>query len=133
MLSHSLPNIHPSHHHPHFFSLYSTFLLHSLRIPDQNSAHRHSRALTTDKTGERFFHIAGWWWFVMLGYVISLSTMAVGGRYISMFLMAIGYAGEFDCNSLSLSSDSSSGNVLMLFLRRICTHDGMGLKCKHGC
>ncbi|KAF8496048.1 MFS general substrate transporter [Gautieria morchelliformis] len=50
-------------------------------------------ALHADKTGERFFHIAGWWWVVMIGYIISLSTMAVGGRYFSMFLMAVGYAG----------------------------------------
>ncbi|KAJ7095779.1 MFS general substrate transporter [Mycena belliarum] len=46
-----------------------------------------------DKTGERFFHIAGWWWGVILGFVISLSTMSVGGRYVSMFLMSFGYAG----------------------------------------
>lgn len=29
----------------------------------------------------------------MVGYVISLSTMVVAGRYVSMFLMATGYAG----------------------------------------
>ncbi|KAJ7364887.1 MFS general substrate transporter [Mycena albidolilacea] len=46
-----------------------------------------------DKTGERFFHIAGWWWAVMLGFIIGISTDSVGGRYVSMFLMAIGYAG----------------------------------------
>ncbi|KAJ6583907.1 MFS general substrate transporter [Mycena vulgaris] len=46
-----------------------------------------------DKTGERYFHVAGWWWGVILGFVISLSTMSVGGRYVSMFLMACGYAG----------------------------------------
>ncbi|KAJ6614797.1 MFS general substrate transporter [Mycena sp. CBHHK59/15] len=45
-----------------------------------------------DKTGERFFHIAGWWWGVILGFIISLSTMSVGGRYLSMFLMACGNA-----------------------------------------
>jgi len=50
-------------------------------------------ALNADRTGERFFHIAGWWWVVILGYIISLSTMVVGGRYVSMFLMASGYAG----------------------------------------
>ncbi|KAJ7134733.1 MFS transporter [Mycena epipterygia] len=46
-----------------------------------------------DKTGERFFHITGWWWGVILGFIISLSTMSVGGRYFSMFLMSFGYAG----------------------------------------
>ncbi|KAF8751161.1 Major Facilitator Superfamily [Rhizoctonia solani] len=46
-----------------------------------------------DKTGERFFHIAGWWWVVIVAYIIALSTMATAGRYVSMFLMASGYAG----------------------------------------
>ncbi|KAG8743553.1 hypothetical protein FRC10_011793 [Ceratobasidium sp. 414] len=46
-----------------------------------------------DKTGERFFHIAGWWWLVVLAYIIALSTMNTAGRYVSMFLMACGYAG----------------------------------------
>ncbi|KAG1817977.1 major facilitator superfamily domain-containing protein [Suillus subaureus] len=46
-----------------------------------------------DRSGERFFHIAGWWWVVILGYIISLSTMATGGRYFSLFLMTTGYCG----------------------------------------
>ncbi|QRW07735.1 major facilitator superfamily transporter [Ceratobasidium sp. AG-Ba] len=46
-----------------------------------------------DWTGERFFHIAGWWWVVILAYIIALSTMNTAGRYVSMFLMASGYAG----------------------------------------
>ncbi|KAF8198098.1 MFS general substrate transporter [Pholiota molesta] len=46
-----------------------------------------------DKTGERFFHIAGWWWGVILGFIIALSTMSLAGRYISLFLMACGYVG----------------------------------------
>ncbi|KAG2361670.1 major facilitator superfamily domain-containing protein [Suillus spraguei] len=46
-----------------------------------------------DRTGERFFHIAGWWWAVIIGYIISLCTMATGGRYFSLFLMATGYCG----------------------------------------
>lgn len=46
-----------------------------------------------DRTGERYFHIAGWWWGVILGYIIALSTMSTGGRYVSLFLMASGYAG----------------------------------------
>jgi hypothetical protein len=29
----------------------------------------------------------------MLGFIIGISTDSVGGRYVSMFLMAIGYAG----------------------------------------
>ncbi|KAJ6585110.1 major facilitator superfamily domain-containing protein [Mycena capillaripes] len=46
-----------------------------------------------DKTGERFFHITGWWWGVILGFIISLSTMSTGARYFSMFLMSFGYVG----------------------------------------
>jgi len=38
-------------------------------------------------------HVAGTWWLVVLGFIISLSTPSVGGRYVSMFLMASGYAG----------------------------------------
>ncbi|KAG1794086.1 major facilitator superfamily domain-containing protein, partial [Suillus plorans] len=46
-----------------------------------------------DRSGERFFHIAGWWWVVIVGYIISLCTMATGGRYFSLFLMTSGYCG----------------------------------------
>ncbi|PPQ78121.1 hypothetical protein CVT25_015646 [Psilocybe cyanescens] len=46
-----------------------------------------------DKTGERFFHIAGWWWGVILGFIIALSTMSIAARYISLFFMACGYVG----------------------------------------
>ncbi|KAF8215054.1 MFS transporter [Mycena galopus ATCC 62051] len=46
-----------------------------------------------DKTGERYFHVAGWWWAVMIGFIISLATANVGARYFSMFLMAAGYSG----------------------------------------
>ncbi|QRV97946.1 transport protein [Ceratobasidium sp. AG-Ba] len=46
-----------------------------------------------DRTGERFFHIAGWWWFVIVGYIIALSTMETAARYVSMFMMAAGFAG----------------------------------------
>ncbi|KAJ7740223.1 MFS general substrate transporter [Mycena maculata] len=50
-------------------------------------------AWNADRTGERYFHLAGTWWGVILGFIISLSTTSVGGRYVSMFLMACGYAG----------------------------------------
>jgi hypothetical protein len=46
-----------------------------------------------DRSGERFFHIAVCWWGTMLGYIIALSTMSTGARYVAMFLMASGYAG----------------------------------------
>lgn len=66
--------------------------LHAGESPCRSSV-ANGHALFSDKTGERFFHISGWWWGVILGYVISLSTMVVGGRYVSMFLMAAGYSG----------------------------------------
>ncbi|KAF8228541.1 hypothetical protein L208DRAFT_1403633, partial [Tricholoma matsutake] len=47
-----------------------------------------------DKTGERFFHIAVWWWGVILGFIIALSTMSIAGRYVSLFLMACGFVGS---------------------------------------
>ncbi|TCD66551.1 hypothetical protein EIP91_001272 [Steccherinum ochraceum] len=46
-----------------------------------------------DRTGERFFHISGWWWGAIIGYIIGVSTMSTGGRYFAMFLMAAGYSG----------------------------------------
>ncbi|KAF8228527.1 MFS general substrate transporter [Tricholoma matsutake] len=45
------------------------------------------------KTGERFFHIAVWWWGVILGFIIALSTMSIAGRYVTLFLMACGLVG----------------------------------------
>lgn len=50
-------------------------------------------ALHADKTGERFFHLAGWWWAVILGFIIAQSTFSIAGRYASLFLMACGYVG----------------------------------------
>ena len=47
-----------------------------------------------DKTGERFFHIASWWWSVIVGFIIALSTMSTAGRYVSLFFMAFGYIGK---------------------------------------
>lgn len=52
-----------------------------------------ANAWHADRTGERFFHIAGWWWGVILGFIIGLSTTKVPGRYVAMFLMACGYVG----------------------------------------
>ncbi|EJD07977.1 MFS general substrate transporter [Fomitiporia mediterranea MF3/22] len=50
-------------------------------------------AFHADRSGERFLHLAVPWWGVMVGYIIGVSTFSVGGRYVSMFLMASGYAG----------------------------------------
>jgi hypothetical protein len=48
-------------------------------------------------TGERFWHIIMWlWplWVVIVGYIIAHATMSVGGRYVSLFLLASGYVGS---------------------------------------
>ncbi|PBL03703.1 MFS general substrate transporter [Armillaria gallica] len=52
-----------------------------------------SNAWHADRTGERFFHMSGWWWGVIVGFITGLSTMHTGARYVSLFLMACGYAG----------------------------------------
>jgi len=44
-----------------------------------------------DTTGERYWHITLWLWALILGYIIAQATMSVGGRYVSLFLMASGY------------------------------------------
>jgi hypothetical protein len=31
----------------------------------------------------------------MLGFIIALSTMSLAGRYVSLFLIACGYVGEY--------------------------------------
>ncbi|KAK0485188.1 MFS general substrate transporter [Armillaria novae-zelandiae] len=46
-----------------------------------------------DQTGERFFHVSGWWWAVMTGFIIALSTMNTAARYVSLFFMACGLVG----------------------------------------
>ncbi|KAL0565442.1 hypothetical protein V5O48_016582, partial [Marasmius crinis-equi] len=46
-----------------------------------------------DRTGERYFHIVGWWWGTILGYIIALSTNYTAARYVSLFLMTFGYVG----------------------------------------
>ncbi len=51
----------------------------------------------TDRTGERFFHVSGWWWAVMTGFIIALSTMNAAARYVSLFFMACGLVGQFLC------------------------------------
>lgn len=38
--------------------------------------------------------MTGWFWPTIVGYIIALSTKSVGGRYVALFLMASGYAGE---------------------------------------
>ena len=45
-------------------------------------------------TGERFWHITVWLWVVIFGYIIAQATMSVGGRYVSLFLLAFGYVGS---------------------------------------
>ncbi|KAF8524214.1 sugar transporter [Gautieria morchelliformis] len=51
-------------------------------------------ARSSDKTGERFLHIAIPNLLGMLGFVIAMSTMSLVARYISLFLMAISTAAD---------------------------------------
>ncbi|KAI0753065.1 MFS general substrate transporter [Daedaleopsis nitida] len=46
-----------------------------------------------DRTGERCLHLCVPWWGTIIAYVIGVSTMSVGGRYVAMFLMVNGYSG----------------------------------------
>ncbi|KNZ79848.1 hypothetical protein J132_08506, partial [Termitomyces sp. J132] len=48
----------------------------------------------SDRTGERFWHIAIPLLIAGLGFMISILTMNTMFRYLSMFLMAQGYAGH---------------------------------------
>ncbi|KAH9849971.1 MFS general substrate transporter [Lenzites betulinus] len=47
----------------------------------------------SDKTQERFWHIAIPLAFGIVGFIIAISTMSLAARYISLFLMAQSYAG----------------------------------------
>jgi hypothetical protein len=47
-----------------------------------------------DKTGGRFFHMVSWWWSVIVGFIIALSTMSTAGRYVSLFFMSSGFVGK---------------------------------------
>ncbi|KAJ7643696.1 MFS general substrate transporter [Roridomyces roridus] len=46
-----------------------------------------------DATRERYFHMAGTWWVVILGFIISIATKNLAARYLSMFFMVFGFAG----------------------------------------
>lgn len=47
----------------------------------------------SDRTQERFWHIAGPIAVGMVGFVISMSTLNVAARYVALFLQASSYAG----------------------------------------
>ncbi|KIY63519.1 sugar transporter [Cylindrobasidium torrendii FP15055 ss-10] len=47
----------------------------------------------SDKTQDRFFHIAGAYVVGIVGFVIAISTMNTAARYVSLFLMASMYSG----------------------------------------
>ncbi|KAG6377587.1 major facilitator superfamily domain-containing protein [Boletus reticuloceps] len=51
-------------------------------------------AWNCDRTGERYFHMAAWWWVTIVGYIIALATMSTGARYFSLFLMSSGLCGS---------------------------------------
>lgn len=47
----------------------------------------------SDRTGEKFWHIALSYGFALLGYIVALSTNTIAGRYISLFGMCMGFSG----------------------------------------
>ncbi|KAI0068747.1 MFS general substrate transporter [Artomyces pyxidatus] len=47
----------------------------------------------SDTANERFFHIAIPLFFGIIGFIIAVSTMHIGARYVALFLMAQSYAG----------------------------------------
>jgi len=38
--------------------------------------------------------MVSWWWTVILGFIISLSTMSMAARYVSLFFFASGSVGK---------------------------------------
>ncbi|KAI6142747.1 major facilitator superfamily domain-containing protein [Pisolithus tinctorius] len=48
----------------------------------------------SDRTGERFFHLVTYWWIAVIGFIISLSTMATAARYFSQYLMTIRFTSD---------------------------------------
>ena len=62
----------------------------------------------------------------MVGYIIAVSTFSVGGRYVSMFLMASGYAGT---RTTSFYSEQSFLILIVkLYCDRVCIDIGVGIK-----
>ncbi|KAJ3857182.1 MFS general substrate transporter [Lentinula lateritia] len=47
----------------------------------------------SDRTGDKFWHIAGAYGFAILGYIVALSANTVSGKYVSLFGMCMGYSG----------------------------------------
>ncbi|EIM85213.1 MFS general substrate transporter [Stereum hirsutum FP-91666 SS1] len=47
----------------------------------------------SDRTGEKFWHIATSYGFALLGYIVALSAKTVAGKYISLFGMCMGFSG----------------------------------------
>jgi len=47
----------------------------------------------SDKTGERFYHIAIPLLVGIVGFIIAISTMNTAARYVSLFLMSLSYCG----------------------------------------
>jgi hypothetical protein len=47
----------------------------------------------SDRTGEKFWHIIGPMALGLIGFIISMSTLNIAGRYVALFLQASSYAG----------------------------------------
>ncbi|KIK65646.1 hypothetical protein GYMLUDRAFT_39145 [Collybiopsis luxurians FD-317 M1] len=47
----------------------------------------------SDRTGDKFWHIAGSYGFAILGYIVALTAKTIAGKYLSLFGMCMGFSG----------------------------------------
>ncbi|KAJ4472132.1 MFS general substrate transporter [Lentinula aciculospora] len=47
----------------------------------------------SDRTGDKFWHIAGAYGFAILAYIVALTAKTAVGKYVSLFGMCMGYSG----------------------------------------
>ena len=69
----------------------------------------------SDKTGERFFHIVGSLGAGILGFIISIATMNIAARYISLWVICINVelGAEQRANARFLMAQSYAGFVVL--------------------
>ena len=68
--------------------------------------------------------MVSWWWAAILGFIISLSTMSMAGRYVSMFFMASGYVGKALIPQGNESTEKASW-----ISQRFCNYASLGIEC----
>ncbi|KAG7445923.1 MFS general substrate transporter [Guyanagaster necrorhizus] len=70
----------------------------------------------SDRTGEKFGHIALSYGFALLGYIVALSAKTVAGRYVSLFGMCMGFSGKYNSpSSVRIVTDPFfEGGIILL-------------------